>query len=313
MADVVRTTTVVGVDVAVHGAGVKRMKHGLVWSYGRNKYDVMPSQHAGSLRDFTLFVRTHRSPDKANSGYVTAPLLGRRLARNVQARNWLALDVDRIDAAVHTEWRLFIGARFLGLGWPTASSTPEEPRERVIAMLDQELSPGQALGVGRLLIGEITAKFGTSLYIDESTLRPGQPAYLPLTNARGFYLLGDPVNTEALLARIPHCRKSPATVDEFGSPDMAARWVWIVDSFRAAEAIVGELDGKGYAVRCPWAAEHSVGPSSTSSSALLQPSEENGHRGAFRCLHSHCARRSLESVVQLLQTRALTLSESGAP
>src|SRR5262245_2967686 len=52
-----------------------------------------------------------------------------------------------------------------------------------------------------------------------------------------------------------------------------------------------------HAVVCPWAEEHSTEGSDTST-VIFEPSEGRGW--AFKCLHSHCAGRNLQDVLQKL-------------
>jgi hypothetical protein len=279
----------------------------LAWSWGTSRYDVHPRQLEGTLRDFALHVLRHRAPDKERSGYVAGPLEGdgRRCAKNAAPRCWLALDVDGVDAAVHMQWRLFACGRFRGVGWPTASSSQEVPRERLIVLLDEVLTPRQALDVGRVLITELRVRFAGAVYVDESTLRASQPCFLPLVGAQPFYLLGDELNTAELLSQVPPPR-SPRRPAAAAEADVAgARFNWVVESFERLGVLGAPLGlGKGYAVTCPWRHCH-TGTSVASATALLAPSIENGHRGAFRCLHAHCASRGLGDVVTLLQAQAL--------
>ena len=55
-------------------------------------------------------------------------------------------------------------------------------------------------------------------------------------------------------------------------------------------------------MRCPWEAAHTSadGPGNTAT-VVLFPSDGNGWRGGFRCLHSHCAGRGLRDLLSLLR------------
>jgi hypothetical protein len=45
-----------------------------------------------------------------------------------------------------------------------------------------------------------------------------------------------------------------------------------------------------YNIRCPWEREHTT-PSNATSTIYWPPGEDNGGKGYFKCLHSHCAER----------------------
>ena len=53
-----------------------------------------------------------------------------------------------------------------------------------------------------------------------------------------------------------------------------------------------------HAVICPWANEHSTEGNDTST-VIFEPTQE-GERWAFKCLHTHCAGRSIQDVLQKL-------------
>lgn len=275
----------------------------LQWSYGRSKYDVQPTQHEGTLRELALFVQQHRAVSKATAGYVCAPLLpgATRCRAGVAPRNWLAIDVDGIDAGVFIEWRLFM-TRYQGVGWPTASSVPERPRERIIITLDDAVGYEDGARIGELLREDVAAEFGPAVVIDKSTFRGSQPCYLPLQGARLFYLLGEPLNVAEWLAQAPPPPPAAPPLDEAGAIECDARVRWILNKLGEAGMLVNPLaNGKGYAVRCPWEDQHSSHTSDTAS-AVLYPSEANGWRGWYRCLHSHCERRTLRDLYEVIRT-----------
>jgi hypothetical protein len=64
-------------------------------------------------------------------------------------------------------------------------------------------------------------------------------------------------------------------------------------------------NGRGYALACPWGAQHTTQDAGNSSATvLLFPAEANGWRGGFRCLHAHCDHRRLRDLERLLQQAA---------
>lgn len=283
----------------------------LRWSYGRSRYDVRPAQHAGTLRDLAAFAKRHRAASKEAAGYVCAPLLpnATRSRAGTAPRAWLAIDADGIAEAAHVDWRLFL-TRFRGLGWPTASSTPERPRERVIVALDEAVSYDDGVRLGALLAGDIETNFGAAVLIDASTFRGSQPCFLPLTGAPMFYLLGEPLNVERWLDQAPPPRPAPPPLDEAGAAVADAGVRWLLGKLGEAGMLRQPLaNGIGYALRCPWEHAHTM-TGGTASTALLYPAEANGWRGAFSCLHSHCRHRTLNDLHGLVRR---ALAKKGQP
>lgn len=275
------------------------------YSVGRSRFDAWPARcSAPTLKDFARAVLSRHALDKARAGYICAALGndGRRTAANVLPRRWLALDVDGIDPGVFVEWRLFL-TRFRGFGWPTASSTAEAPRERVIVELSEAVDRHQGIGIGALLIQDIENNFGAAVRVDPCTLRGEQPCFLPVGDVRPFYLLGDALDVGAWL---PQITPPPAP------PPPASAEVELLANARMRRiiAILGEAgllgrplpNGRGYAMVCPWHRRHSRADApGSSATALLFPSAENGWRGAFRCLHAHCSALRLHDLWVVLQ------------
>lgn len=275
------------------------------FSVGRDRFDAHPRQiEVETLREFAALVLSHRAPSKAKAGYVCAGFGGdgRRCAANALPRRWLALDVDGIAADVLPDWRLHL-SRWRGFGWPTASSTPDAPRERVIIELSEHVDRQQGMAIGELIIGDVDAEFGAAVRIDPCTFRAEQPCFLPVGDVRAFYLLGEPLDVPRWLEQAPPPRPAPppATADIAELAD--ARMRWVVSFLGEAGLLKRPLDnGKGYAIVCPWQRRHtSADPPGSSATALLFPSEGNGWHGGFRCLHAHCARHTLRDLVDVLR------------
>jgi hypothetical protein len=51
----------------------------------------------------------------------------------------------------------------------------------------------------------------------------------------------------------------------------------------------------GYNIRCPWASEHTT-PDSASCATYWPPSKNNDGRGAYKCMHAHCANRMVSEL-----------------
>jgi hypothetical protein len=279
------------------------MSAAYTWASGQNRFDSTPKQQsADTLREFAAAVLARRAKDKASAGYITAAFGGdgRRCAANVLPRAWLALDVDGIDADALVEWRLF-QTRWRGFGWPTASSTPEAPRERAIIELSEPVDRAQGIGIGALILRDVAENFGAAVRLDPCGFRGEQPAFLAPVGVRPFYLLGDPIDVPVWLAQAPPTPPLPPPAMGMAADLADARMRSIVEQLGDAGLLRMLLPNeRGYAMHCPWERLHTSSdcPSST---ALLFPAESNGWRGGFSCLHSHCVGRSLRDVVTLLE------------
>lgn len=280
------------------------MSGALQFSIGRNRFDSTPKLHsAGTLREFAATVLSRRAKDKASAGYITAPFGGdgRRSAANALPRRWLALDVDGIDPDVLPEWRMHL-TRYRGFGWPTASSTPEAPRERVIIELSEPVDRAQGIGIGALLVQDAEDNFGAAVRIDRCTFRAEQPAFLPLVGAVPFYLLGDALDVPRWLEQIPPPAPPPPPLSAEQVDLADARMRRTVDMLGEAGLLITPLsNGKGYAMVCPWQRRHTTADApGTYATVLLFPAEANGWRGAFRCLHAHCSERRFNDLTTVL-------------
>jgi len=175
------------------------MTYPLTFSRGRNIHDNAPQQL--QVRDFAALIEQleqDRSEGKEGSPYICSPLAGRRGAETVQPRRVLAVDADRIDAATQPDFRLWF-ARFSGCAWPTHSSTPDAPRERVLVELDRDVTRDEAIQIGRALTEELREEFGDLVLIDPSTFRGEQPVFVPPTGATLARFDGDPLDVDRYL------------------------------------------------------------------------------------------------------------------
>ena len=286
------------------------------YAIGRNRYDAHPTAYsAETLRDFATDLLARRAPSKDRAGYITASFGGdgRRCSANALPREWLAIDVDGVDPDVLPDWRMFL-VRWRGFGWPTASSTPEAPRERVIIALDEPVDRVQGIGIGALIVADAETEFGTAVRIDPCTFRAEQPCFLPVGDVQPFFLLGDPLRVQTWLqqAPAPPPAPPPAIAETVAIAD--ARMRHAVDVLGRAGLLRRPLDnGRGYVTRCPWERDHStVDEPGSSATALLFPSDGNGWRGGFRCLHAHCEGRGLRDLLALLRAAESVESEATA-
>ncbi|MBL8288279.1 MAG: hypothetical protein JNL85_09880 [Rubrivivax sp.] len=288
----------------------------IAYSLGRNRFDARPKRcEAATWREFVQTMLRQRARDKRTAAYICGALGndGRRSRDNAGPCTWLALDADAIDPNALPEWRLFL-TRYRGFGWPTASSTPEAPRERVIVELSEPVNRAQRMSIGALLGEDIEQNFGPAVVLDPSVYRPEQPVFLAPVGAVPFYLLGDPLDVPRWLRHVPPPPPEPAppTADVVALAD--ARMRVVVQQLHEAGMLLKALpNGRGYAMRCPWEASHTCAAEpGGSATALLFPAEGNGWHGAFRCLHAHCAHRRLRNLLDLLRRAQAMVREGRA-
>lgn len=151
------------------------------YSRGRKIEDNRPTQRVAANMDaFIDQLEGDRSASKAGAAYFCGPLNGdgKRCAAGALPRRWVAVDLDRIEAAALADVLVFF-ERFYGAAWPTHSSTPTAPRLRVIIELERPASRDQCIAIGKTLEAELCGEFGDNVTFDSCTFRPEQPVLVP--------------------------------------------------------------------------------------------------------------------------------------
>lgn len=92
--------------------------------------------------------------------------------------------------------------------------------------------------------------------------------------------------------------------DDYGEPDGEASDSFLGAAFSSLGWLGPKLGEGKYAVRCPWADQHSkdTGPSST---VIFAPREGSPRIGSFSCRHGHCKGRRTPDVIEVLPRDAL--------
>lgn len=163
------------------------------YSLGHTIGDNCPSQHRAATWD--EFVAIFDAPDYLRSTakggrYACGPMRAGQPAGKVAVANWrcnelaapvawIAFDFDSLDGP--TALDTLVGmcrAMFRCLWYHTASSTPQQPRIRIVAPLDREATPAE--------IAALAAALGPILgpQRDANQDRTSQPLYLPLRGAQ---------------------------------------------------------------------------------------------------------------------------------
>ena len=174
---------------------------GLRYSRGRSLVDARPAQRtAADFVDFIAQLDADRSPTKEGAAYICGPLNGdgRRCKTGTLPRAWVAVDLDRIDAAALPDVVRWFG-RYSAACWPTHSSTLDSPRLRVIVELDRPASRDQCIAIGVQMEAKLRDAFGDAVFLDLCTFRPEQPVLVPPTGAVIQRLDGTPLRAPAEL------------------------------------------------------------------------------------------------------------------
>lgn len=175
------------------------------YSRGRGVHDNKPRRlSAPTFGAFVEELAQHRAPRKECAGYFAGPLNGGglRRAEATLPRRFIVLDLDRIAADVLPDVRMHFAGRS-GAAWPTHSSKPEAPRERVILELDREATRAECLRLGAAIARDMREAFGDAVELDPATFRGEQPIFDPPTGATIARFLGEPIPVDAWLATSP--------------------------------------------------------------------------------------------------------------
>jgi hypothetical protein len=261
------------------------------WTLAHNQYDNYPKSFAGDWDDMISFIDKHRAPRKGLHGL--AGLFandGRRCLANALPRQFLPFDLDGEngvgvpDDVLASEISSFRGIQTIA--YETASSKPGARKARFITKLSRGVTDTESRALG-LFMGNLT---GVPDYCwDKSVYMLSQICYLPPVGSEIIRIDGEPLDVDAMLARIPkpkprkrvsHPRRLRAAAD--------------LRSFFEQNGLILRDKGATVHVRCPWVHEHTNGDEG--GTAYFEPSPENGFVGGFKCLHAHCEHRTIKDI-----------------
>lgn len=189
---------------------------GFGYSRGSGIHDNRPHQfEVGDFDGFVAALDADRAPTKAGAAYICGPLNGdgRRHAEGAMPRRWIAVDLDRIAPDVWPELRLWFAGRFRGSAWPTHSSKPDAPRERVLIELGRAATRTECIEVGRVIAADLADEFGAAVLVDPSTFRGEQPVFLPPVGVEFARFLGDPLDVDKYLQAAAALPAEPSRID----------------------------------------------------------------------------------------------------
>lgn len=236
---------------------------------------------------------------------------------DIAGRAWLPIDIDpvRPKGVSSTNAELTAARRkrdevvaFLrGQGWAASAlaisgngahalfrlDLPNSPEvtaliERVLKALDARFSDARAkvdtavANPSRIwkLYGSVARKGR------DTTARPHRRSYIETLPA---ILL--PISREQLHKLAEQAAVTTGRLDRAEWPVLAA--------VRARGWLRDTRESGRHCIECPWADGHSTdgGPAEA---MLFEPSPENSNRGGFKCLHDHCADRSIDDLIELV-------------
>ena len=145
--------------------------------------------------------KAQRDAAKDHGGFVAGVLMGgRRKIDTVEVRSMLALDGDRIDAAFLAGYESL--CPYASVLYTTHSSTPDNPRVRLVFPLTRDVTPEEFVAVSRY----VAQMLGID-YFDECSYQPNQLMYWPSSPQNGVFVYketnGEWLNPDDVLSANP--------------------------------------------------------------------------------------------------------------
>lgn len=156
---------------------------------------------AESAEEYARMSKAQRDAAKDHGGFVGGVLAGgRRKVDTVESRSMIALDGDRIDAEFLDNYE--VNAPYTSCLYTTHSSTPENPRVRLVYPLTRDVTPEEFVAVSRYL-----AQILGIDYFDECSYQPNQLMYWPSSPQNGVFVFKEVekewLNPDVILAAHP--------------------------------------------------------------------------------------------------------------
>lgn len=156
---------------------------------------------AESAEEYAKMSKAQRDAAKDHGGFVAGVLMGgRRKIDTVEVRSMLALDGDRIDAAFLAGYESL--CPYASVLYTTHSSTPDNPRVRLVFPLTRDVTPEEFVAVSRY----VAQMLGID-YFDECSYQPNQLMYWPSSPQNGVFVYketnGEWLNPDDVLSAHP--------------------------------------------------------------------------------------------------------------
>lgn len=135
-----------------------------------------------TVEEYARMSKAARDQAKDHGGFVGGSLIGgRRKVDTVACRSMISLDGDRIIPEFLDSFE--DAMPFAAFLYTTHSSTPENPRVRIIVPLTRDVTPEEFVAVSRYLAEMLGID-----YFDECSYLPNQLMYWPSTPMNGVYI-----------------------------------------------------------------------------------------------------------------------------
>ena len=135
-----------------------------------------------SAEEYAKMSRAQRDIAKDHGGFVGGVLRGgRRKVDTVELRSMIALDGDRIDKTFLADYEK--SAPYASCLYTTHSSTPENPRVRLVFPLTRDVTMEKFVAVSRYLAQMLGIDF-----FDECSYQPNQLMYWPSSPQNGVFV-----------------------------------------------------------------------------------------------------------------------------
>lgn len=156
---------------------------------------------AESAEEYAKMSKAQRDTAKDHGGFVAGVLKnGRRKIDAVELRSMLALDGDRIDASFLAGYEAI--CPYTSVLYTTHSSTPDNPRVRLVFPLTRDVTPEEFVAVSRY----VAQMLGID-YFDECSYQPNQLMYWPSSPQNGVFVYketnGEWLNPDDVLSAHP--------------------------------------------------------------------------------------------------------------
>ena len=160
-----------------------------------------PVVTAETVTEYKGMNQTERGAAKDHGGFVAGVLRdGRRKIDHVESRSMITLDGDHIGKDFLDDYENRMP--YASILYSTHSSTPDEPRARILIPLTRDITPEEYNAVSRYLAME----FGMD-HFDDCSYRPNQMMYWPSVSKDGSYMYketdGPWLDPDQLLASHP--------------------------------------------------------------------------------------------------------------
>lgn len=293
-------------DGAVEGAAkdLDVNKDSIFFSRGTDKFDNLPAQcEVNNFDAFAQAVLSDRATEKGKTYVCCAFTEGNhsnpekypgvsqwRQKSLALPRAFLPLDIDGVDSPeTFHELLGVLNCCYRGFGYNTASHTPEAPRCRVVLALSRPTTREEGIALGEAVqasleqaIGEGKVKFDSTVYKAE------QPLYTPLVGAEVFQFEGLPVDVDNVLAsfvRQPQRQQKGKRLEHVKTQD------GMLQAMADLGMVKSDAGHGKFNIECPFAEQHTM-DGGEGETVYYLPHTGGYAQGHFKCLHSHCERRS---------------------